>query len=643
MKSSKLKKTLCLAALTYALPLQAQPCPGENGGPNPCNGNGKPFIQLGVPGVQTPAANCEVVAVPDEPKPLTHCELQKPVINLGTPGVAHEELIKDTTVDCPDIFCDDKPVNINPTLIQNLHVIILNGDVSVTSSNDLPHKDGVHLNKLEACGDLEGMRKRIEDRFINCPFSKKDLEELKEIIVSSYVAWGYPLVDVCVPPQDVTDGSLHVSILESKLGEIRIGGNYRFANSCFTQYLRAEEGYPIDYNHISSDLYWINRNPFRRASIVFAPGKNPGTTDLEMIVDERFPLRVYGGVDNRGTIPVGRNRGFVGFNWGNAFGFDHTLSYQFTASERFNRLQGHAVGYEAPLPWKHVLYLYGGYAQVKVNHINGEFDNKGRNYQFSGWYEVPLCDYAPCMCHGFDIGFDYKKTNNNLFFSDNPVFSHEVQLTQASFGYWLDADRPWGEVSFEAQLVASPFRWLKHQNKVDYNSLRPYSKVRYIYIKGESEIDYFLPADWVFTTRVQAQWTNENLLPSEEFWIGGFDTVRGYYERILDGDSGVILNLELYTPPLSPVKWLDLECFRNVNFCEILEFLVFFDYGTTSPSIRVTDQEKEYQYLMSIGPGLRYYIDDHLEIRADWGFQLHRYEKHKSLGNLVNFSVLVAF
>ncbi len=641
MKALKLKTALCLCVFTYALPTYAQPC---------ANPREQQFIQLGVPGVQSVPPGCQVNDLPtvtDIPIELQdapdHPELEKPVIHLGTAGVTHEDLIKDASVYDADDFTCDVPINPNPVLIPNLRCIVLNGDITINANKEFPWEEGVHVNQLDVCGDLEGLKSKIEETFLNKPFTKKDMAALKELIITNYVEWGYPLVDVGIPPQDVTDGCLHVSILESKLKEIRISGNYWFGNCCILQYLRAQEGCPIDYNHVASDLFWINRNPFRRASIVLAPGTDPGTTDMSVIVDERFPFRVYGGIDNRGTIPVGRTRGFAGFNWGNAFGLDHILSYQFTASTQFKLLQGHALAYEAPLPWKNVLYLYAGYAQVKTEHINRSFNNKGRNYQFSAYYEVPLCDYAPCMCHGFDFGFDYKKTNNNLTFSNSPVFDNSVVLTQAVFGYWLEADKPWGEIWFEAQLVASPFRWLNHQTKEDYNNLRPLSKVRYLYVKGEAEIDYYLPRDWVFTTRVFAQWTNENLLPSEEFWLGGFDTVRGYYERIIDGDSGVILNLELYTPPLCPVKWLDLACLRDVNFCEILEFLVFFDYGTTSPSRRISSKERSFEYLMSVGPGLRYYIDDHVEIRADWGFQLHKTCGDRSLGNLVNFSVLLAF
>jgi len=530
----------------------------------------------------------------------------------------------------------------NMVLIPHLRGIELNGNICCTSTSGQPICEGVTFNNLDVVGDLEALKGLLEDRFLFKPFTQANIKELKEIITQNYVSWGYPLVDVCIPPQDITDGVLQVAIIESELNEIRLTGNYWFCNDCIRQYLHLCEGYPIDMNTVTTDLYWINRNPFRRASIVFSPGDCPGTTDVNIITDEVFPLRVFGGADNRGTIPIGTNRAFAGFNWGNAFGLDHILTYQYTTSDHFKRLQAHAVAYDAYLPWQHTLSLYGGYAQVKVEHIDHFFKNKGRNYQFSARYEVPMCSYTPEMCHGFGFGFDYKRTNNNLTFSDDPVFSNQVDLTQLVFGYWYEACAEWGEFWLAGDIVASPFRFLRHQSVEDYESLRLFAKPRYIYLKGEIENTYYLPWCTAFVTRVQAQWTNENLLPSEEFWLGGFDTIRGYNERVIDGDSGVILNLELYSPPLSPITWFDLECFRACDFCEILEFLLFFDYGTTSASHRFVGQPK-FWYLMSAGPGLRYWVDDYLEVRADWGFQLHRWKEHKGKSNRLNFSVLVAF
>ncbi len=544
--------------------------------------------------------------------------------------------LKEGYVECPPIL----PEHANPVLITDLRGIVLNGGVVGMSEDWDP---GISFNEIDVCWDTQSLNEALEKRFLNKPFTKNDIEDLKQIIIDEYVRNGYPLVDICIPPQDITDGILHIGVIESKLNEIRISGNYWFRQSCLRQYLRVEEGEIIDYPLLESDLYWINRNPFRRASIVLQPGPHPGTTDIELKTEERFPLRVFGGVDNRGTIPVGRNRGFVGFNWGNAFGLDHILSFQFTGTEHFDALKGYAGSYNAPLPWHHNLYFYAGYAQVKLKHIDHDFTNKGRNYEFSTRYEIPLIDYNPTWNHGFQIGFDYKKTNNTLNFSDTPVFDNEVQLTQGVFEYWLDAERDWGNLWLNVDFVFSPFRILNHQTSAAYDTLRPGAKPRYLYLNGEVEGTYNLPWYMTFVARAYWQWTDFTLLPSEEFWLGGFDTVRGYYERILAGDSGAILNLELYSPPLTPIQWLDLPCLRGCDFCEILQFLIFFDYGTATVCHRVIPDQRLNRYLIGIGPGLRYYIDDHLEIRADLGFQLHKYRDHKSHSSLCNFSVLLAF
>lgn len=530
-------------------------------------------------------------------------------------------------------------------LIPTLSGIVLNGDVCCMASSSPQFDKGITFNGLIESENMEILRENLETAFLNRPFTEQSVFELKQVIVDYYIKLGYPLVDVCIPPQDITDGLLQIGIIESKLGELRICGNRWFSDACFREVLCVEEDQPIYMPYLTSNLYWLNRNPFRSVDLVFSPGEEHGTTDIDVVVDEEFPFRVYGGTDTWGNEPIGRGRFFTGFTWGNAFGLGHILTYQFTASDHFNRLKAHAIEYEAPLPWQHTLYIYGGYAQLHLKHLQGLFDNEGHNFQLSVRYDLPLCDYNPCDQQGFDFGFDYKKTDNDLFFGEdviNTIFEKEVQVTQGVLEYYYETYRDWGSVYLDIDFVFSPFKWLKHQDDEDYESLRPFARARYAYIYGEAEAEYYLPRDWSFVTRVEAQFANQNLLPSEEIWIGGFDTVRGYEERVVGGDSGFIINFELWTPSFSPLRrYIKHEACANL--CDCLEFLVFFDYGTVAEHKTFSDDEDDRHYLMSIGPGIRYSINDNFYLRADWGFQMHRAFEGDPLGHLVNVSAVFAF
>jgi hemolysin activation/secretion protein len=55
---------------------------------------------------------------------------------------------------------------------------------------------------------------------------------------------------------------------------------------------------------------------------------------------------------------------------------------------------------------------------------------------------------------------------------------------------------------------------------------------------------------WQLQGRISGQWTNDALVPGEQFGIAGASAVRGYEERELSGDRGAVVSVEVVTPNL---------------------------------------------------------------------------------------------
>jgi hemolysin activation/secretion protein len=60
--------------------------------------------------------------------------------------------------------------------------------------------------------------------------------------------------------------------------------------------------------------------------------------------------------------------------------------------------------------------------------------------------------------------------------------------------------------------------------------------------------DFVLPHDWMFSARANGQWVNEPVISNEQFGAGGVNSVRGYHEGEVFGDTGWHLSLEQKTP-----------------------------------------------------------------------------------------------
>ena len=127
-------------------------------------------------------------------------------------------------------------------------------------------------------------------------------------------------------------------------------------------------------------------------------------------------------------------RVLAGVLWGKAFGLtDHQFSYQFIGNPGFDLLRAHSASYAVPLPWRHIVRVFGSYVDVKGNVGNG-ITLEGNSYQASLRYEVPL-PFIGRYQHEFSVGGDYKYSENNLIFGVPSTVNKPTEIIRAAVGY----------------------------------------------------------------------------------------------------------------------------------------------------------------------------------------------------------------
>jgi hemolysin activation/secretion protein len=444
--------------------------------------------------------------------------------------------------------------------------------------------------------------------------TKETVQNIKETIEEYFANSGDSLLVVKVPEQKVKDGRILVTVETPKLESISIQGNRWFFNSSIQSALQVNEGDLIQENSLLDSAAWINRNPFIHTELVLSPGSVPNTTHLEVIAKDRFPARVYAGADNTGSSFSGNERFFAGTNI--SLGLNHLLTYQFTSGYNFPEFLSHFGNWTISLPCQDQLIFYGGYALMHPE--IPDFESKGEDIQVSARYLIPFKPFYTPFQHQLLCGLDYKLTNSSLFFlgtladgSDRQLIHQKLSaIFQGYAGYQLEAH--WNEihVTFKLETFFSPAEFLPHQNKRAYNSLREGADIRYIYSKLACGLTYQLPADFSLSTLLRGQVASASLLPSEQLGLGGYDTVRGYQERIYLADNGLIGNLEFRSP--------------SISFCksDSLVFLAFCD-GAYGQNWNASAASPVNGWLLGIGPGARYHFSSYLTARMDYGFRVH--------------------
>ncbi|MDR5816200.1 ShlB/FhaC/HecB family hemolysin secretion/activation protein [Caballeronia sp. LZ033] len=464
------------------------------------------------------------------------------------------------------------------------------------------------------------------DRFsddLHRPLTFARLAEIRRAVVARYREAGQPLVDVYVPEQDVSGGVVKIVVAEYRTGRVVPKGNRWFSDALLEREMPLTSGAPIREADVASGLALLNANPYRRVDVVYAPGAALNTTDVILQTEDRFPFRVYGGYNNDGVRALGRDRLLAGFDYGNLFGIDARFSYQMTASNDLvsgnpdiegrpdrARFIAHAFNFVAPLHDGDRIELFGVFAQ-STPRLPDSYGQTGLSAQLSLRYDwrLPPLDHAGAWQQQVQIGYDFKRSNNDLEFGGFQVFNANTHIHQFVLAYDLSNSDASGDTHLNAALYASPGYFDGSSNDVAYDTARLGAKPRYQYVQLAASRDLAIAATgFSVSARGLAQWTGSTLLPSEELGLGGDATVRGYEPYAAQGDRGWNVQTELRAPALT------------AGIAAVQPF-VFFDAGHVWNRIPEFGEVNNAS-LASVGAGIRVQMGRFVSVRGTYGFPL---------------------
>jgi len=503
------------------------------------------------------------------------------------------------------------------------------GVVGVVASSEL-------LQKAEF---IERMRK-----FFGKPVTLGGLDEITREVINYFREQGFPVVNVVVPQQTVKDGVIQILAIEARVGRVKVENARWFRPDNIRKEVNLREGEKIDANQLQDDMNWLNTNPFRTADLKFEPGEQDSTVDLAIEVKDRLPFRAYTTYDDYGIDLTGKNRQSLGFNLGNLFSMDQQAGFQYTTSwkELFKSMNAYSGSYLIPLPWRNTLSLFGSYTDSQSTLTPGQ-SLQGDSWQVSGRYNVPLPTLDP-VSHAFYAGLDFKQSSNAfLIFGQNIATGvgsglAPFSIFQLTAGYNANVPDELGLTSFEVGGFYSPGGVTGWNNTAQFQQVVPNSCASYVYGKFNLNRTFLLPYKFTVSGNFNGQLASTPLMPTEQYGLGGYNTVRGYDERSANGDNAYLFNVELRTPPGSIFK-----IFGNQEVDDTIQFLGFFDYGFVGNIKPVAGTPEQTVFLMSVGPGLRYNIDRFVSVRFDWGFQLHQAPIGSVTGSRAELSVTVAY
>jgi len=394
-----------------------------------------------------------------------------------------------------------------------------------------------------------------------------DIEAARLALEAAYKEAGYQTVTVSVPEQRGARGVIVLKVDEVPVGRLRVVGAKHFDIEKIKARAKSlQEGTVPNFNDVQRDLIALNQKADLRVTPELKPGALPGTVDVDLVVEDQFPFHGRIELNNRYSANTEPLRLDVSARYENLWQLGHTIGAAFQiAPQDPENATVYSGYYIAPVPgvdWLSVM-AQGIRQNSNVSTLGGSAV-VGNGYIIGGrlLFELPG---RTGFFQNASFGLDYKNFEQDISFGD--------EVSNAPIEYWpfvASYNAFWLGTGYDVQLDAAitfHFRGMG-SNEVDFDNRRFDATGNFVYLRGTLGHTRDLPLGFQIFGQVQGQATNNSLVDSEQFAAGGLNTVRGYLEGEVIGDSGIVGSLELRTPSLAGwLKRADTEA-RLFGFIE---------------------------------------------------------------------------
>lgn len=403
----------------------------------------------------------------------------------------------------------------------------------------------VKLNQLEISGNKSLSTETLLAQLnpvAGRSFDMAGLTAIANTLSNYYHAAGYPFAQVFLPPQDLQNGVLHITVIEGSYGKVAAVGNDKLLSGAqrFLAY-GLQRGDAIQNQKLERTLLILDDQPGMTIRPIIRPGSAQGEADL--LVDVKRESYVSGevGVDNTGASSTGEYRAHAALFLNSAVLYGDKLSLNSMYTDEDMWLG--AVDYEAPLG---ASGLRGrlGYAHTSYQ-LGGEFAALGA--QGGADITTAKLSYPLLRSQANNLLISLSLQHKSL--QDDYRASNIVRNKRsdgATLGLQFDKrDAVWGGgVTYGSLSVSGGQLRLDGESElsdaVTAGTNGSFGKVN-LDIARIQKIAGGLNA----YGRFSGQWANKNLDSSEKFSLGGYYGVRAYPLGEGVGDSGWFTQLEL--------------------------------------------------------------------------------------------------
>lgn len=442
------------------------------------------------------------------------------------------------------------------------------------------------VDRFEVVGNSILTQTRV-DQVLSGLTGRVSLENIQiaaQRLQDAYRLAGYGAVVVQVPEQTLTNRVLRLEVIEGKLSQIQVAGLRAFTRQNVLASLPAlkPDQTPL-LAELDSELLMVNENPAKSVRVVFQPGEKKAQVEALVVVEEQAVERWQFGLDNTGNDATGKYRASASYQNANFAGGDQVLGLRYiTSPSDISQVSILSTTYRVPL---YAQKTFLEWSLLSSNTRNAPNQTPAGELRFSGeglsvgaraiWTLQSLTE----LKHQASIGLESRSYRNTCSLgtfgaAGCGTAAASVDVFPLTLGYSIQ--KP-GQLQANVSLVTNlPVQ--RAGADADFNASRPGAVSRYSLLRANAIGLLPVSQDWALSWRTELQASDQALVTAEQIGAGGANSVRGYAERALAGDSGATASVEVRTP-------LTLFSSKTPDGQESAQNLfvsVFLDAGTVS-------------------------------------------------------------
>lgn len=450
------------------------------------------------------------------------------------------------------------------------------------------------------------------------------MQQIAATVTEYYRSAGYILAQAFIPAQEVVDGVVEIEILDGTLGNVLAEGNKRYDDKLLAAPFKDLIDAPVTADGIEEAILLAGDYPGVTLFGVFQPGRQVGSSDLVLRVQEERLIDATVRVDNHGTRFTGEKRllGSLTFNNLPFTGAPDTLTI--VALQQFdpnNAFYGD-IGYER-------MFLTPG-TSIGAGFGHNPFDVgaeleaanfSGESTTFEAYIRQSLIRSRQQNLWG-TLGWqrsqeitsqnDIKITEDNLSMITGELSYDGIDavtraINQASLGATLGLGNNLGGKD-EAAVAAQTPPGGRIGGSGEYAS-NDFFKLTASYTRLQ-----IVTESQSLLLRLDGQWSNDLLTSLEQFSIGGPNSVRAYPISEFQADTGLFASAEwtVNAPGFTGARFSDALTWGQVLRVSFFADWAFGQINDPTPS------QTEITNVAGFGTALSLNLPGRFQGRLEW-------------------------